>query len=181
MRSNEFTGATLREAVMKATAVYDRKASCETKSQRRCNDLIREISVLQRDLGRISDEVKKLEREAETLRESAVVQLSLSALAAVSNLTGFLRALRVVLRRLKQKIPEKLTERDIVDLLSALGFVGAAAGALYAASQLREAQRLARQAEEIERNGSRVGDALLRAISEYDRIGCGDAPSFTGS
>ncbi len=181
MRSNEFTGATLEEAVRKATAVYRRPPCCEKKNQNRCNDLILEISALQTDLGRLSDKIDRLEREAEILRETAIVQLSLAALAAISNLTGVLRAARIISRRLKQKKPEKLTERDIVDLLSAFGFIGAAGGAVYAAFQLQEARRLEREAEDVERNGSRVGGALLGLLREYDQIGCGETPPFTGS
>jgi len=165
LKNNEFKGASLRDAVKQATAAYDRR-SCEVKNQRRCNDFILETSSLQREIGRLSDEANRLEDEADRMRESAMVDLGLSALAGLGALARALRGLSVVARRLRNKDSKRLTEREIVDLLHLPGPVGAAAGAVYAATQLREAQRLARRAEEIERNGGRKSQRRLPGGAE---------------
>ncbi|MHA7870913.1 MAG: hypothetical protein ACX939_01045 [Hyphococcus sp.] len=179
MRSNEFTGATLGEALRKATAAYHRTSICELKNHRRCNDLILMISSLQNDLSRIADDIARLEGDADRLRDSVKVEVALAMIAAVSSLSGAFRAARIIIRRIKNKDPAKLTEREILDLLALFGPIGSAAAALHAASQLREAKRLARRAEEIERSGERLGDELIAAIREYDRIGCRDGGRFT--
>lgn len=179
VKSNEFTGATLFEAARNATAAYDGKVHREFKNQRECNDLILQITALQRELGRLTDEIESLEDEAERLRDSAKLELALTVLAAISSLSGAFRAARIIMRRLRKRDPRKLSEREILDLLSLFGPIGSAAAALHAASQLREAQSLARRAEEIERNGERLGDEMLMAVEEYRGLGCGGGGRVT--
>lgn len=175
MRSNEFRGATLAEAVGKATAVYRRGHGCEMKNQRSCNDLLREIASLQQSLGQTADEAQRLEGDAERLRRDAYVELGLAALTALSTVSGALRGLRVVIRRLKAKRPGKLTADDIGDLLAMLGPLGAAYGALRAATKIREAETLARHAELLERGVEQVARELNSAVREYERPGCGES------
>jgi hypothetical protein len=47
--------------------------------------------------------------------------------------------------------------------------------------KLREAEELARRAQDLSDRAERVGEDYLEAFDEYDRIGCGQSPSFTGT
>jgi len=182
VQQNEFRGATLWEAVRKATAIYDRKNDREDRRrERRCNDLLLQISSLQRDLARIGDKADRLSDEADRLRRSARIDFSLAVLSALGGLAGSLRALAIVARRLKNKDPKRLKANDVLELLSFFGPVGSAFSALRAVAKLREAERLAQEAEEVERNGVRTGEELLAVLREYDRTGCGENSRFIGS
>jgi hypothetical protein len=85
--TNEFTDKSLPPAIRRATEVYrDRRSRIERKFGRSCADLVLEIASLQREIGRLSDELSSLEDAAEDLRRSAVFELSFAALNAISNL-----------------------------------------------------------------------------------------------
>ena len=173
VQSNDYRGASLRDAMKKATAVYERKRRNNRDDQRACNDLILEITQLQRQLSRASDRIERLEDQIDDLRRSAVVKLGLAALAALGNLAGALRGARVIILRIKNKNAKKLSRSEVLDLLSALGAVGAAGSALLAASDLLKAERLARRAEVIEREAANVGRELLEVLTQYENAGCG--------
>lgn len=173
VKSNEFYGATLFEAARKATAAYRHEPIIESKDQRRCNDLVLEISSLKRTIGRAADDAERAARQADRLRNSARRELLLSALAALGTIARALRGFALAWRRLKNRDISRLTEREIVDLLSTLGPIGASLAALYAIENLREASRLARRAEEIEENAEKHGEQLLASVREYSRLGCG--------
>jgi|GEM_PF-6478434 len=171
-QSNEFHGRTLVDAVKFATEAY-RPRLHETKSQRRCNDLALEISSLKSQIGRAADKAERLADDADQLRRNARVQLALSALAGLGTLARSLRALALIARRIKNRDISRLTKREILDLLATLGPIGAAIGAVYAIHQLAEAERLARQAENVEQDADRLGELLLGAVDDYVRSGCG--------
>ena len=59
VKSNEFKGATLAEAVKKATAAYRQPRRYDAKDQRRCNDLILGIDQLKQQAGRHADEAER--------------------------------------------------------------------------------------------------------------------------
>ncbi|MGE0408706.1 MAG: hypothetical protein AB7P23_05515 [Amphiplicatus sp.] len=174
--ANEFKGATLEEAVRAAVAMETRRRTPRLGNYAgdgRCNDLILEISDLKREAGRLSDAAARLEREADALRRSAARTLTTAALSALAGLAGSARGVSAALRILSQRSVRSISRGDILGLLSLLGPLGAAAGALYAASDLLKARQLADDAEEIERRAESIGDDLLTAVDQYDRIGCG--------
>lgn len=173
VRSNEFVGRTLAEAVRKATAVYARRMPCEYKNQTRCNDLLREISFLQTEAGRLADSAERLGTDADRLKRSAVVALTVSAVSTLTlfgaTLRGFARGLRI----LGRKRPHDLSRDDIIDLLAALSPIAPLIAAIDAIQNLQEAERLVREAEVLERNSERLAEGLMGAIRDYERLGCG--------
>ncbi len=173
-QNNEFAGRTLEEAAQKATAAY-RAKKFESKNRGRCTDLSLEISSLKSQIGRIGDRAEHLADAAEQLQRSARVELALSALVGLGSLARGLRGLALIIRRIRNKDISRLSKRDIVDVLAALGPIGSGIAAAFAIHQLIEAQRLARQAEAVERNAEQLGELLLDAVSDYSRLGCAAA------
>ena len=163
-------------AVRRATAAY---GDCDVKNQRRCNDLLREISFLQNEAGSLSDEADRLEDDAERLKRDATIDLAISAIAALSFFGGAARGLRVAWRVIQRKNSRRLTRDDIFDLLTALGAFGVAIASLKAITELREAEELSRKAEALERNSDRLARGLREALEEYAQAGCGQTDGLT--
>lgn len=67
VKSNEFRDVTLRDAIRKATAVYDRSGPPEAKNQRRCNDLLLEQKFL--DSQELARKAQDLSARAERTGE----------------------------------------------------------------------------------------------------------------
>ena len=73
VRSNEFTADSFAGAIKNATAAYDRSQLCEVKNQRRCSDLVLEMTGPSREATRFADEAERLEDDAEKLRREAIL------------------------------------------------------------------------------------------------------------
>ena len=77
-----------------------------------------------------------------------------------------------------QKIIDRAVSRNItrnqaLELLKAIGPIGAFINIIAAIDNFREAAELERRAQEIERRGNRLGRELLSAVDTYNSIGCG--------
>ncbi len=181
-KQNHFSGATLAEAVINATAAYRRRGPlCEVKNQRRCNDLLLKINNLSLQAGRYEDEADRLRDEADSLRDEA---LRLGLVALVSALGGFIAA-AVRARRAAQALQAmrkgNLSRKTIEDFLLAFGILGSALSTYFIAEKLIDADRLERRAQDLSSRAERYGQDYMRAFNEYDRLGCGESPSFTGT
>ena len=174
--SNEFNNKSLQGAVGQATLSYRRRRACpENKGGESCNDLVLEISGLQREAGRLSDEASRLEGEADDLRRRAFLDLGFAGLAALGSPASAARGAALGLRMIASRSARSLTRRDVYDLLSLFGPIGAALQAVIAALELAEAERLSDLAEDLISSGERLGDELLAAVEGYERSGCGAA------
>jgi hypothetical protein len=181
MRSNEFNGASLGEAVRNATAAYGaRGLHCELKNQKRCNDLILEMNNLSREATRYSDRAGQLEREAESLKQEAIVDFGFAAVAALSGAAAALLRLKRILRVIGRFRQGKVSHDDLAELLNLIGPLASAIAALRAFSKLAEVQRLVREAEDLLDHSERLGNQYTAAVDEYVRYGCGESRNFTG-
>jgi len=180
MKSNEFAGATLGEAVRNATAAYRGKSLCEMKNQRRCNDLLLEMNHLSREATLYEDEADRLRAEADSLRREA----RNAGLIAIASLLGGLAAgllkTRRVARALGQMREGDLSRKTILEFLQIFGAVGAAAEGIQFVEKLRGAERLASKAKDLSERAERTGESYLDTFNKFDRLGCGEKPRFTG-
>jgi hypothetical protein len=182
VQQNEFTGATLWEAVRKATAVYDRKAHREDEvDQRRCNDLLLEMSNLSRDATRLADKADRLEDDAEDLRRAARNAGLLAVLGAVGGVASSALKAKRAAKALSRMTKGDLSRDTILDFLTAFSLLGAAAAALFAVQDLLESEKLAREAQELSDSAESMGTSYMQAFNEYKRIGCGVGSRFVGA
>ena len=181
VRSNEFKGATLAETVRNATAAYRKHGFCEHKNQRRCNDLILSISSLSNLAFDLASDAQSLEREAEALRREARNDILNAAFAALGGFIAALARLRRVLKVIERATRNKKLNRDeIFELLAAAGVLGSLALSVSAALKLLDAEKLVHQAETLAQQSESLGKRLEALQEEYDRLGCGENPAFTG-
>jgi hypothetical protein len=172
--SNQFNEKSLTRAISSATAAYrHRSAGIERKRGGTCTDLVLEITGLQREIGRLSDDAMRLEDDAEELRRRAGIEIAFAVLSALGALAGAARGFAITARVLASRSVRGLTRGDVLALMSFLGPIGAAIQVLVAARDFEEADRLADRADQLVSNGERLGDQLLDALVAYDRDGCG--------
>ena len=48
-------------------------------------------------------------------------------------------------------------------------------------NNFRDAERLSQRVKELADTAQRTGDRYMEAFNEYDRLGCGNSPSFVGT
>ncbi len=179
MRSNEFTGATLEEAVRKATAVY-RKGDLNFEHMRNCRILETELESFKRDASLLLDRAEDLQREADAMadaaRREALDAVVGAAVAAAGAFGSAIRALRL-LRRMKFA---DLRRRDWLGLVPIVGggFI-AGASALDAIKDSREADRLAMEARRGIQKAERLGDEIVWIAYEYRRLNCDSSDRTT--
>lgn len=143
------------------------------KNQRRCNDLILEITMLKQSIGRLSDDIEDLRQQAEALRRSGIGALTTATISALGGLAATLLRARRIARIIDRARSRDITRGQVLELLEAIGPIGAAVNLLIAIEQFREAADLERQADDIDRNGHRLGRQLLTVVDTYSRLGCG--------
>lgn len=173
VQSNEFKGANLAEAVRRATVAYGRKRlMIEHKDI--CRDLAMRLSDFRREAGRAEDRAEDLQRDAEALAQSARREaneaLIGAAVAAAGAFGTAARTLRMFqsLRTLKQ-----LTVRDWAGLIPVIGGAYlAASSALNAVRDTRDAEKLARQADQESLRADQLGDWIEYLEREYLNSGC---------
>ena len=172
-QSNEFTGRTLNAAIRAATAAYDCDQKFNARTQRRCNDLIAELSKMSLQAARFADEAARLEREAEALRGQAAREGVVALLSFFGGAAAFFAKGKRAARALERMREGDLSRSTILEFLSAFGLVGGALSGYFAVEKYREAEKLNRQAQYLSARGQRFGEKYLSALDEYERLGCG--------
>jgi hypothetical protein len=171
VQSNEFTAPTLSGAVKKATTAYLSRQGLEHKGI--CSDLALELADFKRAAADVLDDIEDLEQDVERLRNearrAALEAVVSAAIAASGGLGTAARALRI-LRRLRKPDLSRTDWLSLVPLVG--GGILSAVKALEAINKHREAERLARRAEVLQRNADRLGDSILRIAAQYRRSGC---------
>ncbi len=166
MRSNEFKGASLAEAVRNATAAYRRRPVYECK--RSCAEVEIRVELAKNKLADQADRAEELGRRAENLareaRRKALVAAVEAFIAIAGPLGAFGRAARLIARLSKGK----LDLQDVQKLVPAIAAVLAAKDALDAIGELSEARTMARQAESLMRSAENTRDDLFELIREFD-------------
>ena len=172
VKNNHFEGATLSEAISKATAVYRcSKAPLEKKTS--CAELALDLAEFKREASRALDRAEDLMRKSEGLAEAArrealqaVVNAAIAAAGAFGTSVKALRALKALRFR-------DLSRRDWIGLvpIAGGGFL-AAANALDAIRGANESARLAREARQAHSEADRLGGEILRIADEYRRSNC---------
>jgi len=181
VRSNEFTADSFAGAIRKATAAYDRSQMCEVKNQRRCNDLIVEINGFTRQATRFADEAERLEDDAEGLRREARDAGLIALASALGGVIGWAFKAKRIARTVGRMRKGNFSRETILEFLQIFGPIGSAFSFLRAVEKIREAEELLRRAQDLNDRAESVGEDLLQAVDEYDSIGCGEDPNFTGS
>lgn len=154
MKSNEFAGATLGEAVRNATAAYrdapgERKNFCSglrSQYDRKRSDLDR----IQQDVGDLKDKIDDLQRDA---ARANFIALALSAGTAARAATKW-RGILNLLRRFK-------LDRDALDAILRNGPDASAAAtavlsALFAIQDNDEAEKLSREVSRLQARSDRI-------------------------
>ena len=166
MKSNEFTGASLYDAVRNATAAYDRTPDLELK--RSCAEIEIRIELEKSKLSDVADRSEELKRRAESLEREArrkLLKATAEALIAIAGPLGLLgRIARLIVRLRKGRI----TRRDVQNLVPAIAAVTAAKDALDAIDDFQEAGALASQADRLINNAEDTRDKLFELIAELD-------------
>ena len=172
VQSNEFKGATLAEAVKKATAAYNKAPVCEVKNQRRCNDLILEISRLQSQIGFLQSEANSLLREANRLENDARAKLITGLLGAVAGTIVALRGVVAVIRMIRAIRAADVTVTQLDRMLGAIGVLGGALLALKAFDDFDKAREFLESAQNFEQDAQRKALLLEDAVGKYHDAGC---------
>jgi hypothetical protein len=181
VKSNEFKGATLAEAVKNATAAYRRPKRCEIKNQRRCNNLLLIMNNLSRQATRHADRAERLQSEADSLKREAAADFGFAAVAALSGVAAALLRLKRVLRVIGRARKGNISRADLAELLNLIGPAASALAVLQAISKFKEAERLIRDAEDFLDSAERIGAEYIENFDEYRRLGCGQEQDFVGS
>ena len=170
-KSNLFRGRTIKTAM--SDAVHKRAKAPEQKDQRRCNDLILEISRLQNILGRLGDEIDRSADDIERLQQEAAGELTVAVLAALGGAAGTFRAFARAARILRRKPLKSLTTSDVLEVLALIGPGLAIYKTLQSINKFAEARRIAQDLKRSERASERLLTELLSKVEMYDRVGCG--------
>ncbi len=168
VKSNEFKGTDLAEAVRKATAAYDRKPIIEVKSF--CRDLRLEYDSKKQELDRIHDRIVDLQREADGLKRQATAEqlaslataaaLTAKALGNAARIVKFLRSFRLdgaTLRSLQRNAPEGVTA------LTAAGI------ALAGQVALEQARELGRTIDQLKARYERIANDMMDVADSFTR------------
>ncbi len=164
MKSNEFPGATLGEAVRNATAAYRR--SPRLKFRRSCAEVEIRIELAKSKLSDVADESDDLKRRAESLEREAARKFRDAAVEALILFAGPLGVLGRVARLIARLSKGRLDRRDVQKLIPAIAAVVAAKDALEAIENFQEARMLARQADSLIRSAEDTRDELFDLLDE---------------
>lgn len=177
MRSNEFKGASLAEAVRNATAAYRKPGIIKANSF--CDTLIRRFDSKKIRADHILDRVTELEREVDNLRDAARAAGLAAALSALGAASGALGSLARVLRIIRRLRLGKATRRELSELVPIVGSAfSALISAFGAASALEQARRLEREVERLKAQYDNLTDELIEITEDYADSNCHLTPGI---
>ena len=169
VQSNEFKGATLADAVRKATAAYDR--TDEAKSY--CEQLRNRFEAKKQEQDRILDEALDLKREIERLERQAIREKLTAIAGYLAAGASSLRALDRLFSRLRRLDLGKDKASDLSSIVT--GVTSAIVGAisdLAAADTMSEVRGLKRELDRLLANFNRTADDMLDLMESFDRAHC---------
>ncbi|WP_133162298.1 hypothetical protein [Hyphococcus luteus] len=170
-KQNHFSGASLAEAVMNATAAYREENVLEAKSY--CSDLRAEFDRKKIGFDHIHDRIVDMQREVNRLEDQARDVRNAALLSALIALGSALGSAARGLTKLRRLQLGKFTRRDLLDLAPFVGgALSAGANALSARSAFSEARRLEREIERLKAQHERLGDELLDLAKSYENSNC---------
>ncbi|WP_425407708.1 hypothetical protein [Hyphococcus sp.] len=171
MRSNEFRGADLAEAVRNATAAYRKPTITEAKSY--CRNLFNEFDRKKTRFDHMHDRIVDMQREINRLEDQARNARNTAALSALIAAAGALGSAARGLDKLRKLRLGKFTKGDLLDLVPFVGgALSAGANALGARSAFREARRLEQEIERVKSQHERLGDELISLAESYENSNC---------
>ncbi len=171
VKSNEFNGASLADAVKQATAAYRRVDSYEAKSY--CSDIRNRFDRKKLEADQIFDRIVDMQREVDRLEnEARRAQLDV-AIAALIALAGALGSAARAVQKLRRLQLDKFTKGELLNLLPVIGgALTAAARAGDAASALKAARRLSQEIDRLYARVDRLGDELIGLAESYVASNC---------
>lgn len=169
VKSNEFSGNCLSEAVRAATAAYEKPEI--TKSF--CTDIKHEYNVESRKLDRLLYRITDLQRIADNLE----AQARLEALASLVTLFALaIRNLKFAARLINRLRRPKLrndTKRELDDIVPDVASALLAAGmAMAQAKSLDAARELSREIDGLRAEYEQIANNMISLAESYERGNC---------
>lgn len=177
-RNNDFRGATLAEAIRKATADY-RRGRAAPGSNPFCDRLISRFDAKKVKADHLLDRITDIEREIDGLKDTARAAGLAAALSALAAAGGALATLARVARALRRLRLGKATRQDLLALIPVFGPAASAIiSSLDAASALKKAERLKSEVQRLKASYADLTDDLLAIAEQYEDANCHLEPAM---
>lgn len=168
VKSNEFSGVRLRDAVKAVTVAYHGNGPQEAKSF--CRDLVTRFDLRKRDADHIHDRIVDIQREVDGLRQAAQAEALVTIVTALVAALGRAGSILRRLRALRLRVPT-LQELERLGPEGAAAFASAVS-ALLAADALDEARRLTRELDGLRAEYNRTVNEMRSLAESYERGNC---------